>query len=74
MHPMRGKRSLSVPARRAGVPARRRQVRAPPALPALARRAASAALWGAGVGCDRGRRPGDSGSPGKGTAGQQNHL
>lgn len=63
-------------ARRAGFPARRRQVRAPPVLPALAHKAGSAALRGAGssrasAGCDVGRLPGDSESLGKGTASQQ---
>lgn len=63
-------------ARRAGFPARRRQVRAPPVLPALAHKAGSAALRGAsssraGAGWDVGRLPGDSGSLGKGTASQQ---
>ena len=58
-------------ARRAGFPARHRQVRAPPVLPALAHKAGSAALRGAGssragAGCDVGRLPGDSGSLGKG--------
>lgn len=32
--------------RRAGFPARRRQVRAPPVLPAVAHKAGSVALWG----------------------------
>ena len=65
--------------RRAGFPARRRQVRAPPVLPALARKAGSAALWGAGsshvgAGCDGGRHPGTAGLWAKARQVSRNHI
>lgn len=65
--------------RRAGFPARCRQVRAPPVLPALAHKAGSAALRGAGssragTGCGGGQRPGDSGSLGKGRQVSRTHI